>query len=81
MRLPTTVPAINYIKLDALASPVRQTVTSATTTTLVPGLWPKTDGYAAWPGGCPDSDPAGSAHHRRQPQRQRGDSCGRLLVR
>ena len=58
--LPTTVPAINYIKLDALASPVRQTVTSATTTTLVPGLWPKTDGYAAWPGGCPDSDPAGA---------------------
>jgi prepilin-type N-terminal cleavage/methylation domain-containing protein len=56
--LPTTVPAINYIKLDAIASPVRQTVASATPTTLVTGLWPKIDGYAAWPGGCPDSDPA-----------------------
>jgi type II secretory pathway pseudopilin PulG len=56
--LPTTLPAINYIKLDALASLVRQTVASASTTTLVSNLWPKTDGYAAWPGGCPDSDPA-----------------------
>ena len=56
--LPSTLPAINYIKLDALASAVRQTVTTASTTTLVSSLWPKTDGYAAWPGGCPDSDPA-----------------------
>jgi hypothetical protein len=56
--LQTTLPAINYIKLDALASLVRQTVVSASTTTLVSSLWPKTDGYAAWPGGCPDSDPA-----------------------
>jgi prepilin-type N-terminal cleavage/methylation domain-containing protein len=56
--LPSTLPAINYIKLDALASAVRQTVNTASTTTLVSSLWPKTDGYAAWPGGCPDSDPA-----------------------
>jgi prepilin-type N-terminal cleavage/methylation domain-containing protein len=57
--LPSPLPGINFLKLDVNSILVRQSVAGgATTTTTVAGLWPKTDGYAAWPGGCPDSDPA-----------------------
>lgn len=56
--LPSPLPAINYIKLDALLSSVRASVNPSSTTTLISGLWPTTGGFAAWPGGCPDSDPA-----------------------
>jgi prepilin-type N-terminal cleavage/methylation domain-containing protein len=55
---PSPLPGINYLKLDVNSILVRQSVASATATTTVSGLWPKSDGYAAWPGGCPDSDPA-----------------------
>lgn len=58
--IPSPLPAVNYVKLDAVLSSVRQTLTSASTTTAITSLWPTTDGYSAWSGGCPDSDPAAS---------------------
>jgi prepilin-type N-terminal cleavage/methylation domain-containing protein len=57
-QLPTPLPAINYVKLNALGTLVRQTVPASAGSTLVSSLWPWSTGYAAWPGGCPDSDPA-----------------------
>jgi prepilin-type N-terminal cleavage/methylation domain-containing protein len=56
--LPTPSPAINYVKLNALGTLVRQTVPAAAGSTAISSLWPWSTGYAAWPGGCPDSDPA-----------------------
>jgi len=57
-QLPTPLPAINYVKLNALGTLVRQTVPASAGSTAISSLWPWSTGYAAWPGGCPDSDPA-----------------------
>jgi Tfp pilus assembly protein PilV len=57
--LPNILPAVNYIKPNVAAASARQIVAATGTTTRVTGLWPSKDGYAAWPGGCNDSDPAG----------------------
>ncbi len=53
------LPAVNYTKPNVPVASSRQTFASSSTTTRVTGLWPTTNGYAAWAGGCPDSDPAG----------------------
>jgi prepilin-type N-terminal cleavage/methylation domain-containing protein len=58
--LPAPLPAVNYIKPNVATSLAQQTFTSLTTTTHITGLWPTNAGYAAWSGGCPDSDPAAS---------------------
>ncbi len=57
--LPTPLPAVSYLKPNPPLATVRVIATSVSTTTRVASLWPTTDGYAAWPGGCADSDPAG----------------------
>ena len=54
------LPAVNYVRPNVPVASSRQTFTSSSATTRVTGLWPTTNGYAAWAGGCPDSDPAGS---------------------
>lgn len=58
--LPTPLPAVNYTKPNADASGARQVLASSASGTLVTGLWPTLDGYAAWSGSCADSDPAGA---------------------
>jgi type II secretory pathway pseudopilin PulG len=57
--IPNPLPAVNYLRPNTEASLARQVLTSLSTTTRVNGLWPASDGYAAWSGGCNDSDPAG----------------------
>lgn len=58
--LPSPLPAVNYVKPNVPSSEARQVVAATATTTRVSGLWPTSDGYSAWAGGCSDSDPAGS---------------------
>jgi type II secretory pathway pseudopilin PulG len=57
--IPSPLPAVNYLRPNVPESSARQVLNSLTMTTRVSGLWPQTDGYAAWSGGCNDSDPAG----------------------
>jgi type II secretory pathway pseudopilin PulG len=57
--IPAPLPAVNYLRPNVPTSSARQVYASSSTTTRVSGLWPQKDGYAAWAGGCTDSDPAG----------------------
>lgn len=55
----TPYPSVNWVQPNVPTSSARRTVLMSSTSTTVTGLWPSLSGYASWPGGCNDSDPAG----------------------
>jgi Tfp pilus assembly protein PilV len=67
---PATLPAYVAYGNSALPGVTHSVVTPAGpgfTYTTVPNLWPSTDGYTAWSGGCGDADPGLVAAGRGTP--------------
>jgi type II secretory pathway pseudopilin PulG len=67
---PGTLPAYVAYGNSALPGVTHSVVTpagSGFTYTTVPNLWPSTDGYTAWSGGCADADPGTVAAGRGTP--------------
>jgi hypothetical protein len=58
--LPVTKPQISLYNVGIPPLGVK-TVASGGITTIVPSLWPYTDGYAFWAGSCKQSDPIAAA--------------------
>ncbi len=55
--LPATLPEAFQLYNSGIAPAGIKTVSSSLATTVVPDLWPFSDGYTLWPGTCTQSDP------------------------
>lgn len=55
--LPPTLPKQFQLYNTNIQPNFLKTVTAASATTVLSGLWPYSDGYALWPGSCTQSDP------------------------